>query len=374
MPVSDALDDTPFVMVESQCLGLIGIARQTCTVKPDNYLGRAPVVRPTETRPSGKRWRDAELLSQRLTDTPLAHAWRTADTTASQRHRQLSVCTSTQPRRSLHSAWDSVRDTRGGNCRVKKTVKNKGRMASLTTAIEGAVVVLFLMVTVTNSSRHNSKYKCGTKPADIVFLLDSSGSIWERDFPKQLRFVEGVVDMFDVSQDSIRIGVVSFSNWAFVDFQLNSHKSEHDVRRAIRNIAHIRGDTNTASALRYMRTVMFSAKNGARPDIPHIAIVITDGKSNNPQITQMEAAKAHAQGIHLFAIGVGNSTDNSELYSLASEPHDHYVFTVEDYNALLYIEDIVAIKTCKVIDDPSLIGATTTPSLPRASVRRRGPR
>lgn len=91
---------------------------------------------------------------------------------------------------------------------------------------------------------------------------------------------------------------------------------------------------------------MFTEKNGARPGIPHIAIIITDGKSNNPQITQMEAAKAQAQGIHLFAIGIGNHTDNSELYYLASDPDDHYLFTVEDYTALLYIEDIVAIKTC----------------------------
>jgi len=75
---------------------------------------------------------------------------------------------------------------------------------------------------------------CGTKPADIIFLLDSSGSIWEKDFPKQLRFVEGVVDLLDISAEQIRIGVVSFSNWAFVDFQLNAHKSEDDVRRAIR--------------------------------------------------------------------------------------------------------------------------------------------
>ena len=131
-----------------------------------------------------------------------------------------------------------------------------------------------------------------------------------------------------------------------------SHTPRHDHRltRPLsrrRSIAHIRGDTNTASALRYMRTEMFTEKNGARSDIPHIAIVITDGKSNNPQITRMEAAKAQAEGIHMFAIGIGNHTDKSELYSLASQPDDHYVFTVEDYTALLYIEDIVAIKTCK---------------------------
>ena len=75
---------------------------------------------------------------------------------------------------------------------------------------------------------------CGNNPADIVFLLDSSSSILEKDFPKQLRFVEGVVDLFNVSEDAIRIGIVSFSNWAFVDFHLNAHKTELEVRHAIR--------------------------------------------------------------------------------------------------------------------------------------------
>ena len=92
---------------------------------------------------------------------------------------------------------------------------------------------------------------------------------------------------------------------------------------------------------------MFTEKNGARRGIPHIVIVITDGKSNNPQITQQEAAKAQAQGIYMFAIGVGENADKYELHALASDPDDHYLFTVDDYTALLFIEDIVAIKTCE---------------------------
>ena len=124
-----------------------------------------------------------------------------------------------------------------------------------------------------------------------------------------------------------------------------------------RRIAHVHGDTNTASALRFARTQMFTEKNGARRGIPHIVIVITDGKSNNPQITQQEAAKAQAQGIYMFAIGVGANADQSELHALASDPDDHYLFTVDDYTALLFIEDIVAIKTCEgqsVLDDSVL--------------------
>ena len=41
------------------------------------------------------------------------------------------------------------------------------------------------------------------------------------------------------------------------------------------------GGANTADALDYMRQLAFSQNSGARPDVPRVAIVITDGSSAN---------------------------------------------------------------------------------------------
>ena len=87
--------------------------------------------------------------------------------------------------------------------------------------------------------------------------------------------------------------------------------------------------------------------NGARPSLPHIAIVLTDGKSNSPTRTAQEAARAREQGIHVFAIGIGSEVERSELEAIASEPTEQYVFQVGDYTALQYIREILAIKTCE---------------------------
>ena len=51
--------------------------------------------------------------------------------------------------------------------------------------------------------------------------------------------------------------------------------------KGIDNIHYMGGGTNTADALNALRTQMFSQNMGARPGVPRIAVVITDGKSSS---------------------------------------------------------------------------------------------
>ena len=46
-----------------------------------------------------------------------------------------------------------------------------------------------------------------------------------------------------------------------------------------------------------------SFKN-SRPGVKKMGVVITDGKSSEPQITEWEAKLAHDDGIDVFAIGI----------------------------------------------------------------------
>lgn len=52
----------------------------------------------------------------------------------------------------------------------------------------------------------------------------------------------------------------------------------------------------------------FSPVTGDRPDVPNIAIVITDSESTaSPQHLLREAEATRAAGITVFAIGVGSN-------------------------------------------------------------------
>lgn len=186
---------------------------------------------------------------------------------------------------------------------------------------------------------------CGEHPADIVFIMDSSGSIGPVDFERQKDFVTGMVELFDIDYRKIRVGVVSYSNWAFLEFNLNTFSMKQDIKQATSKVTHFKGDTNTGSTLAYMRDVMFQKHNGARESVPHIAIILTDGHSNDPLYTMEEARKAREAGITVFAVGVGDDISAYELANIASD--SNFVFKVGDYVALQYIKEMLAIKACK---------------------------
>ena len=78
----------------------------------------------------------------------------------------------------------------------------------------------------------------------------------------------------------------------------------------------------------------------------HVAILITDGYSYNPNQTSLEASVARSKGIELFAIGVGEGVDETELRAIASSPDSSHVFQVENYGALKHIHKVLASKAC----------------------------
>ena len=83
------------------------------------------------------------------------------------------------------------------------------------------------------------------------------------------------------------------------------------------------GGTNTADALDLLRQQGYTSTNGGRPlsqAVPRIAVVITDGQSNDPGATVSAATSVHDEGITVFSVGVGSGFNNDELVAIASNP------------------------------------------------------
>ena len=49
----------------------------------------------------------------------------------------------------------------------------------------------------------------------------------------------------------------------------------------------------------------------------------------------------------MFAIGVGTRINKEELQNIANEPVDDFTYTVNNYEALMKLKDILAFKTCQ---------------------------
>ncbi|XP_045215666.2 cartilage matrix protein-like [Mercenaria mercenaria] len=198
----------------------------------------------------------------------------------------------------------------------------------------------------TNIPSDQSLKNCGGKPADVFFIIDSSGSITSKDFNKEVQFVQSVVKLFDISSEKTRVGIISFSHMSKLILPLDKTLSKPQLLSKIRNIDHIGGGTNTAEALRMVRQDGFR-RDKERPGVAKIAIVLTDGLSANEDLTKREAKLTQMAGIKVFAIGIGDGIDLLEIRNIASNPDDNYVFQVDDFNSLETIKDVLAIKACK---------------------------
>lgn len=178
-----------------------------------------------------------------------------------------------------------------------------------------------------------------------MFVLDGSGSIWGPDFRRQLKFVSDMVALFQVSESGTHVGVLTFGDHPAPQFALDRYSTVTEVQRAVKRIAQQKGGTNTADAFRYVRQTSFTGRRH-RVGAIKIAVVITDGQSDNPVLTTQEATKVKEDGVTVFAIGVGAGADKTELYSIASYPSDQHVFMVENYAALGSIKQRLMSRAC----------------------------
>ncbi|KAK2189963.1 hypothetical protein NP493_92g03036 [Ridgeia piscesae] len=142
--------------------------------------------------------------------------------------------------------------------------------------------------------------------ADIVFLIDSSGSVQEtsaENWKLVLTFIGGIVNRLPVSRDEIRIGALEFSSDAITEsiLYLNNDLNKANLERTIGSMHHYGGNTNTAAALRMCRELMFHESKGHRAGVRSIAILLTDGISNvNSNATSSEARSLKQAGVQQF--------------------------------------------------------------------------
>ncbi|XP_053401477.1 uncharacterized protein LOC123550590 isoform X2 [Mercenaria mercenaria] len=188
----------------------------------------------------------------------------------------------------------------------------------------------------------------GTEPADIVFILDASGSVGATNFNKMLEFVKKLVDGFPVGPTETHIGLITFDSKTYLQFHLNKYMDKASIKKAVTSTRYTSGTTHTSDAIKYARQTAFSTQNGMRPNAAKIAIIVTDGQSNNAAATASEAALLRKNGITVFSIGVGSGAKRSELNAMATDPDATHVFTVTNFASLDNIKGSLSKKTCEV--------------------------
>uniref|UniRef100_A0A8C7LYK3 VWFA domain-containing protein n=1 Tax=Oncorhynchus mykiss TaxID=8022 RepID=A0A8C7LYK3_ONCMY len=179
---------------------------------------------------------------------------------------------------------------------------------------------------------------------DLVFVIDGSKSLGPANFELVKQFVNGIVDSLDVSGTGTHVGLLQYSSKVRTEFILGQYTSGRDINRAVLQMQYMGRGSMTGAALRHMFEYSFSAKEGARPDIPRVSIVFTDGRSQDD--VSKWASKAKDAGITIYALGVGKAIEE-ELREIASEPDDKHLYYAEDFSNMGEITDKLKSRMCK---------------------------
>ena len=166
----------------------------------------------------------------------------------------------------------------------------------------------------------------------MVFVIDRSGSIGVGNFQQIRRFVANITtELFRNSISPPAVGVIVFSNEAAIEFELQSHSDLSSLLSDIENIRYPGGNTNTSGALSLLLSTAQDGRLRLRSNSLKVAIVITDGGSNNPVATEIAATMLHASNIFnvVYAVGIARAI-RTELQLIASDPR--FVLFTESFS------------------------------------------
>ncbi|XP_077371383.1 collagen alpha-1(XII) chain-like isoform X2 [Festucalex cinctus] len=206
--------------------------------------------------------------------------------------------------------------------------------------------LLLVSITLING---DGNVTCVTGDADIVLLVDGSGSIGIANFGLVLNFLESLAMGFMVDDARIRVGFVQFNSTPKMEWDLNTHMTEAALLNAIRTVSYSNGGTATGAALNFVLANSFTPAAGNRDDVPNVIVLVTDGRSAD-NVTQPAQAVKDA-GIEVFAVGVRNANED-ELRIIASAPLDTHVFNVADFDEISNIVGNLTSNICDAVDDP----------------------
>lgn len=185
---------------------------------------------------------------------------------------------------------------------------------------------------------------CEDMKTDLMFLVDSSGSIGHENFGKMKTFMKNLLAKIKIGPDKTQIGVVQFSDYNQEEFQLNKYFTQKEISDAIDRMSYIGRNTLTGSALTFVDQY-FTPTKGARSRVRKFLILITDGEA---QDSVTEPAKAlRDSGVIIFSVGVYGA-NRKELEEISGD--GKLVFQVEDFDDLKAIENELVFRVCALHD------------------------
>ena len=198
---------------------------------------------------------------------------------------------------------------------------------------------------------YSGLFQCDGK-ADIVLALDRS-VVNPTEWNYTLQYLAKISARFEIGPEKTQIGVVSFSDRAYVEFNLNNHADQSSVADAIENINNRNGRRyyNFVAALRKVRNEMFNSANGARAGACKILVMVAfcNGIHQESIWTIIpEALATQSSGVEIIMVGLASRCSRYTLPLMASRPTNETVFWFTSPKDIMRTCNDVADVTCQM--------------------------
>ena len=186
----------------------------------------------------------------------------------------------------------------------------------------------------------------------MVFVMDVSGSIGPGSFEKMKDLAINITSAFEIEPNRTHVGWVNFNNSAWVVFNLTG-RYEEELNNSIKSIEYTGGGTAIGEGLDTLRSQGFSSARN-RFEIPEVAIVVTDGKTNRGINTAEAAERLRMdRNVNMFAVGVGSGVNTEELKTVASAGIEHdennpHIYHISNFveRELTNLQQIIRSQVC----------------------------
>nr|XP_014349269.1 PREDICTED: von Willebrand factor A domain-containing protein 2-like [Latimeria chalumnae] len=159
--------------------------------------------------------------------------------------------------------------------------------------------------------------------ADILFLVDGSWNMGLEGFLRAKSFVKRLVQSFFTSSAKVLIGFAQYSDHVKMEIGIGQYESTSDLLLKIDSVHYEGGNTFTGRALDYVAEYGFKANQGARMEVPHILVVLSNSKSHD----SVQSSAEYAREREIFILTVGTRRLFNEMNSITGDSRQVFTFS-----------------------------------------------
>ncbi|KAI1721088.1 von willebrand factor type A domain-containing protein [Ditylenchus destructor] len=169
----------------------------------------------------------------------------------------------------------------------------------------------------------STKPKCmiHAAPLDLIFVLDSSGSL-KNKFQDEIDVIRRIVKHVTIGETATRVMLIQFSGVQHLEFDFNKFTDRDELLSVLSVLRHVSGITRVGGAFEFTMSMLKNSSGGVRPaNVPKIVYLLSDGRTHDfPKDSEMADEMRHRiPNIDIWAYGTGEYVAMSELIKITKD-------------------------------------------------------